>query len=272
MVQFAGGTRPVPDPTQLTNELVTKATSSLRDIIETRVTGLEGHIRSIETTLNRHVDIAISDIEKRFAIQINAEVEKAQNGRDAVKELLTTKIAALSDTVAANRQLVHDRFDLNDKATIKAAADVKSAVDAAFAAAATGVATQNQANYLASQKQEAAFTKALDTLALNVAGSAKSLDDKLNDIKRNSDDKVNDLKDRIVAMESRTSISDPTTANALRDMANAITLLRTHADSGAGREKGLGQAGAIIVGIAIVAGVAAAILVDIITRFAGVHP
>ena len=61
-----------------------------------------------------------------------------------------------------------DRFELVDRQTIKAAADVKSAVDAAFAAAAAGVSQQNEANFLASQKQELAFTKQIDQLTANV--------------------------------------------------------------------------------------------------------
>jgi hypothetical protein len=75
----------------------------------------------------------------------------------------------------------------------------------------------------ASQKQEAAFTKQIDQLTVNVQLISKVTDDKLAD-----------LKDRIVAMEGRTSISDPNTAAALRDMTMAIAALKTSSDTGAG--------------------------------------
>jgi hypothetical protein len=174
---------PVPDPTTLTNQLVERAVSAVREIIDTR---FEGN--------HALYDERFRAITERFA----------------------------------------ERFELNEKQTIKAAADVKSAVDAAFAAAASGVSQQNQANFLASQKQEAAFTKQIDQLAASVAQLAKANDDKLNDLKKTNDDKFADLKDRIVAMEGRSSISDPNTAAALRDMASAISTLKASNDQNVG--------------------------------------
>jgi hypothetical protein len=106
--------------------------------------------------------------------------------------------------------------------------------DAAFAAAASGVSQQNQANFLASQKQEAAFTKQIDQLADNVRQISKAIGDQINDLKKTNDDKFGDLKDRIVAMEGRSSVSDPNTAGALRDMANAISALKASSDQGQG--------------------------------------
>jgi hypothetical protein len=53
-------------------------------------------------------------------------------------------------------------------------------------------------------------------------------------ISKANDDKLNDLTDRVVAMERRSSISDPTTAAALRDMASAISALKSTSDVGSG--------------------------------------
>jgi hypothetical protein len=163
---------------------------------------------------------------------------------------------------------IESRFKLEGEAKVKAAADVKSAVDAAFAAAKDGVTQQNQANFLASQKQEAAFTKQIDQLTAIVAQTAKANDDKLNDLKKTNDDKFNDLKDRLVAMEGRTSISDPTTAAALRDMANSITALKSSSDVGSGRRVQGSESMALI--LSIVAAVAAVgiVIVDWVA-FAG---
>jgi uncharacterized membrane protein YccC len=112
----------------------------------------------------------------------NDAVERANN---SLRELLEAKIEALADKVK-------DRFELLEKQTTKAAGDVKSAVDAAFAAAAASVSQQNQANFLASQKQEAAFTKQIDQLTATGGQISKA-----------ADDKISDLKDRLVAMEGR---------------------------------------------------------------------
>jgi hypothetical protein len=107
---------------------------------------------------------------------------------------------------------IAERFELLDRQTTKSAIDVRTAMDAAFSAAGA-----------AGQKQEAAFTKQIDQLTSNVQLIAKA-----------SDDKLTDLKDRIVAMEGRSSISDPNTAAALRDMANAISTLKTSNDQNVG--------------------------------------
>jgi hypothetical protein len=91
---------------------------------------------------------------------------------------------------------------------------------------------QNQANFLASQKQEAAFAKQIDQLADNVRQISKAIGDQINDLKKTNDDKFGDLKDRIVAMEGRSSVSDPNTAAALRDTASAISTLKQSRDEG----------------------------------------
>jgi hypothetical protein len=165
-----GGSVPVPDPTTLTNQLVSRAVTALREVIETRLSG--------------------------------------------------------NDALHAERfHGIAERFELLEKQTIKAAADVKSAVDAAFAAAAAGVSQQNQANFLASQKQEVAFTKQIDQLSDNVRQISKANDDKLNDIKKTSDDKIGDLKDRIVAMEGRSSGSSQTVGFAIAAVGILIGLV-----------------------------------------------
>jgi hypothetical protein len=165
------GLVPVPDPTTLTNELVTRAVMALREILETRLDANDKALRVLVKTS---------------------------------EELAHEKFRAIEGMISTNRKAWEDRFELLDKQTIKAASDVKSAVDAAFAAAASGVAQQNQANFLASQKQEAAFTKQIDQLAAVVSQIAKASDDKVTDLKKNNDERFGDLKDRIIAMENRT--------------------------------------------------------------------
>ena len=102
----------------------------------------------------------------------------------------------------------NEKFRSLEVQTNKAASDVKMAMEAAFAAAGT-----------AAQKQEAAFTKQIDQLTTNVQLISKA-----------SDDKLTDLKDRIVAMESRSSVTDPTTVAALRDQAQTIAILKQSND------------------------------------------
>ena len=118
-----------------------------------------------------------------------------------------------ANTITATITRFYDeKFRTLDAQTSKAAVDVKTAMDAAFVAAAA-----------AASKQETAFTKQIDQLTANVQLIAKA-----------SDDKLTDLKDRIVAMEGRSSVSDPTTAATLRDMGSVISSLKASNDQNVG--------------------------------------
>jgi hypothetical protein len=152
---------PVPDPTALTNELVTRAVKSLRELIETRLD--------------------------------------------------------------ANDKRFEERFDLLDRATVKAAVDVKDAVDAAFSAQGS-----------AAMKQELAFTKQIDQLGIVVASIVKASDNKLDDFRKTFDDKFNDLKDRLVAIESRTAVVNPTTEARLNMLSSGVATLMTSSDQRTG--------------------------------------
>jgi hypothetical protein len=162
------GMVPIPDPTALTNELVTKANLALRELLESEIT------RTRE----------ISGVYQEWFNTIPAMVSG--------QAVLEGKISALTEVVAVFKQTVNERFELGDVQTEKAARDVKSAVDAAFAAAKEAVGEQNKANSASITKSEGSFTKAIDQLSDTVKLNTKA-----------TDDKIGDLKDRLVAMENR---------------------------------------------------------------------
>jgi hypothetical protein len=161
-------TTPVPDPTTLTNELVSKATSALRELLESEIQRQQEKGEIYQEWFN-----TIPQTTAKTAI-------------------LEEKIRALTEVVAVFKQTVNERFELGDVQTEKAARDVKSAVDAAFAAAKEAVGEQNKANSASITKSEVSFTKAVDQLSDTVKLNTKT-----------TDDKIDDLKDRLVAMEGR---------------------------------------------------------------------
>jgi len=207
-----GGLVPIPDPTTLTNQLVARAVAGLREVLETRLDASDKAVTELNHTTDARVAAAVTQVKELYAEKFRL-----------VEGSIEANRLAVADRIEANRLAVIDRFELLDRQTIKAAADVKSAVDAAFAAAAAGVSQQNEANFLASQKQELAFTKQIDQLAASVVQISKA-----------NDDKPNDLKDRLVAMEGRSSISDPNTTAALREMSQTIAALKQSNDQGSG--------------------------------------
>ncbi len=101
--------RPVPDPTVLTDQLVTKATQGLREILETRIKGIEAQLDLIQIDIrNRPIDIerSISHLEalhdQKFATVAEqfAGVQKQFGERDA-----RAREAALANTTAVNAAL-----------------------------------------------------------------------------------------------------------------------------------------------------------------------
>lgn len=293
---------PYQDPTALTNELVSKATTALREVLEARINNNTDKIAQSEAVITRHVDLAIVTLQKsiddkianihenietlketirrRFELGDTATEKAAVNVKTAVdtafaaanlaimstQDIFSEKIRSLTETVGVFKTSVNERFELGDVQTEKAARDVKSAVDAAFAAAKEAVGEQNKSNALSISKSEAATIKTIDQLTENLRLSVKNTDDKIEAMRKTTDDKMADLKDRLVAMEARTQVSDPSTSMALRDMSSSIGMLRQGVDTGAGRSKGMGDSWGII-GFVIMGLIAiAAVLVDLIKR------
>lgn len=140
---------------------------------------------------------------------------------------------------------------------LQSRADTRTAVDAAFAAAKEAVAEQNRSNALAINKSEQAFIKSVDQLGELVKTMGKA-----------SDEKIADLKDRLTLIEGKSSISDPSTTEALHATAGALTALKASSDIGAGRSKGSAE-GWLVLAAIIGAGSGIASVVVVLARLAG---
>jgi len=161
--------RPVPDPTALTNQLVTAAIATLREWVEARLVPLEGLIQN-----NSERIVAVPD-------RIRLEVNHLQELHDKMFQVHDQKFNS-----------VDQRFQERDTRTDQAAATTSKAVDAALSAQKEAVKEQNIANTTAIQKSETTTAKALDAIS-----------DQLRAVTKGSDDKIADLKDRMTAMENR---------------------------------------------------------------------
>ena len=109
----------------------------------------------------------------------------------ALKELSDNRLDALEKLMDQKFVGIKTQIDDRDIQTDKASRDVKSAVDAAFAAAKEAVGEQNKSNALSITKSEAATTKQID-LIFELIKTNTSV----------SDGKVADIKDRLQAIES----------------------------------------------------------------------
>ena len=136
-----------------------------------------------------------------------------------IEKLFDTKISGF-------RELVTEKFEGRD-----------TALAAALKAAQELVKQQNDSNTIATDKAAQAFTKQIDGITELIRTTAKG-----------TDDKISDIKERITIIESRTSVSDPSTAVALARLEASNSALRTAGDIAGGRGAGQAALWALIVG------------------------
>jgi hypothetical protein len=217
------GIVPVPDPTTLTNQLVSRATQAIREVLETKIEDIDNRLNRLEPMLFERL---VTTMETNNALY-SQKLLAVHSEIDALRLLKAHDLASMQSHVdgetATIKHFYDEKFRSLDAQTSKAVIDVRIAMDAAFAAA-----------NAAAQKQENAFTKQIDQLVVSASQITKAFDDKIDDLKKIMDDKFGDLKDRIVAMESRSSVIDPTTVAALRDQAQTIAILKQSNDQGSG--------------------------------------
>jgi len=182
--------------------------------------------------------------------KLTAVVARINEGDKAIRLLQefsnrTPTTMDVQHETTALREVVMEKFGgiktqlaERDVQTEKASKDVKSAVDAAFAAAKEAVGEQNKSNTLAITKSEAGVKEQLGMLSQASATNIKALEDK-----------ISDMKDRITIIESKTSVSDPSTAITLAKLDATVAQLRSTTDFGTGKSAGQVALWALIAGI-----------------------
>jgi hypothetical protein len=200
---------PAPDPTARTTQQVLRENFWLRELLETRLNAMDKALLLLQAFADRTP--TTSDVAHSVA---------------ALREVTTEKFAAIAE-----------KFRDIASQTDKASREVKSAVDAAFAAAKEAVSEQNKSNTLAVTKSEATVNEQLRSQALSTAANLK-----------NVEDKIADLKDRLTIIESKTGVSDPSTAMKLAGLDVAVAKLASTGDVSSGIAAGKAALWALILG------------------------
>lgn len=162
---------PVPDPTRLTTEQLRRELATLREIIETRLHGMD---RATELVTVQ-------------AANVREELEQI---RTRLRDETTTEIRQL-------RQLLEARLDGMDRATALqfAERDIRAeqgaeaahrALAAALGAEKELVHQQNEAN-TAAAKAEASFTKQIDQIGTIIQTMEKARDARITELKERID-------------------------------------------------------------------------------------
>jgi cobalamin biosynthesis Mg chelatase CobN len=175
----SGDRRPVPDPTILTTQALREAILALKDVIYTRLEGMDKALQLLQARADR------------LPAEIDTKVE-------SVKNLLTERFKGIELQFDG----IQLQFKERDTRVEQTARDSKTAVDAALQAAKEAVEKQNAASSQAAQKSETAFTKQIDALGDNFRTGTKALEDKIATGQKVSDDKQAAINDRLARIES----------------------------------------------------------------------
>lgn len=164
-------TRPGPDPTSLTTDQLMRQIAWLRALMESQF--------DVVTTRFDGMDKAIALIQAK-ADKVPSDVDLAV-GR--LQELHDERFRSVDALRSAMEKGVETQFRERDTRIEQAAKESKVAVDAAFSAQKEAVSEQNKASASAIAKSEAATTKQIDAIGVNINTTTNGLNDKIEDLK-----------------------------------------------------------------------------------------
>jgi len=162
---------PVPDPTILTTQQLIREIATAREVIETRLNGMD------------------------------KAIELLQAASDRYPAFMQQAVGRLQELHEEKFRSIEVQFKERDTRTEQTSRDSKVAVDAALSAQVKSVDAQNISNSLAISKSEAGFTKQIDQIGALIQATGKATDDKIDDIKT----RLNSIEVRTNAFEGRST-------------------------------------------------------------------
>ena len=160
-------TTPRPDPTERTTEQLLQAVAASREIIETRLGGMDEAVVLLRTQTDK------------LPAYVTREVDKLQELVEAKLLLQQEKFKSISQ-----------EFALRD-----------ANLDKALTAAKELVSVQQISNDRANQKMEAGFEKRIEGTSDVIAKTSENLSDKIS----SGNDRMGSIETRVVALESSRS-------------------------------------------------------------------
>jgi hypothetical protein len=151
---------PVPDPTVLTTEALTREIEHLKELFNQRVTAMDKAMDLFNENITRvptDTDKQIHHLERLMHSQFSVVDEKFRS--------------------------VYTQFSDRDSRVEQTARDTKVAVDAALQAAEKAVSKQNESFSLSIAKSETATIKQIDQQGIIISTSTAALNDKIEDMK-----------------------------------------------------------------------------------------
>lgn len=218
---------PFPDPTRMTTQQITREIANLREIVFTRIDGMDRALTLANESIHRQPNDAEKIVEQLRVLvstridgidhqlrsrateatdlvghlrdligarldSYDAAIKLLQNINDRLPTLVDEKIDSLRLIQEEKFSSIQTQFKERDVRTEQSSKDSKVAVDAALQAAKEAVGEQNKSSALAIQKSENSTVKQIDQLGLLIATQSQAVDDKFSDV-----------KDRLTRIEGR---------------------------------------------------------------------
>jgi hypothetical protein len=222
--------KPRPDPSVLTTQQLVREIASLKEVIFTRLDGMDRAILLFNENITRvptETQRAVATLKELLEVRLDA-MDKAivisRTFPDRLPALMDEKIAALHDVFQEKFDSIRLRFQERDVRTEQTAKDAKVGVDTALSAAKEAFYEQNKSSALAILKSENATSKALDGLSSLIHTSAKSVDDRFNDMKSRSEKLSDQFASITAAFMSRSEVEAriSTTTDKLSDIGDRL--------------------------------------------------
>jgi hypothetical protein len=200
---------PRPDPTTLTTAQLLREMSSLREIFETRLNGMDKANQVLAETVNRTptaIQTAIANLKDVYDERFTS-----------VQQQLGDRGATYDERFASIAQ----QFSERDVRTDQAATASASALAAALQAAKEAVFEQAQAAAKAAEKTELSFTKQIDQIQLQIKTIGDGFSDRIAELKERIDrgegadhgSAATVLDQRAISGLAQTQMVDKATAN-----------------------------------------------------------
>lgn len=169
------GLVPVPDPTTLTTQLVDRAIRSHREVVDTRLAGMD----TATNLLNQNVG-RLSEAQERNRTLLREDVDRQFV---ALREAMTLMIDGVSAVASERFTAIAGQFSERDTRQDQTEKERGKSLDAALAAAKEAVAEQQKANALAIGKSEDGTKEKLQALETLMVTSVSAISDKIDDLK-----------------------------------------------------------------------------------------
>jgi hypothetical protein len=177
--RFTNEIIPVLDPARLTTQVVDRAISAFREVIEARLIGMDRAIAVIADQVDKLPADAATKCDESRA-DINRQML-------ALRELIMSQIENVRNVSADKFDSINGRFRERDAQLEQAAREGRISLDSALTAAKDAVSEHNKSNERAIEKAETATQKQIEAMLQLMTTNNRSLEERIGDLKSRLD-------------------------------------------------------------------------------------